>query len=138
MTPKMAGLWLKLAGLGLIGFAALQFTGAMGPDMPGRFLADMFDWPIDGLPANPSKEARFMTSLAASLTAAMGVFFVGLLAPLIEAGDRGARGVAIVALLTWAGMDAAGSVIVGQPSNIVFVVLFFIALAAPLIFVKFK
>ncbi|WP_409433339.1 hypothetical protein ACJ3XI_02220 [Litorimonas sp. RW-G-Af-16] len=138
MTPKFAGRWIRLAGLGLIAFGFVQFTGALDGQMPGRFLADLFDWPLDGLPTAPSKEARFMTSLAGSLTAAIGVLFLGLIGPLIEAGDRAARGVALVSLLMWVSMDITGSIAVGQLSNIVFCILFFILLASPLIFVKFQ
>ncbi len=143
MKPQTCAALLKLIGYGFVVFGlAWVTTSFAGYDRPGRFLLDLLQWPLDGIPNNPSVEARWMGGIGAGLTVGIGLFFAKVFAPLIALDDPKIGGIvrkgALIGLIGWYIVDGAGSIASGVPSNAVFNTVFFLAAAIPLWQVKFS
>lgn len=142
MTPQKCALQLTLVGYGFIIFGLIWVTTAFPAfDGPGRFLIDLLDWPLDGLPNNPSPEARWMGAIGAGLTCGMGFMFTHVFAPILrmnnpETGKFVKRG-ALLGVFAWYIVDGAGSISAGAPPNVVFNSVFLLLIAVPLLMTKF-
>ena len=141
MTQKLCAKLIMLNGWGFVLFGLIWVTTAFaGMDGPGRLLIDLLHWPVNGLPADPSMEARWMGGIGAGLTVGIGLMFVFIFAPLLRTGGAAARvtrkGV-IISLTAWFIVDGAGSIAAGAPSNVVFNFIFYLLAVVPLLMVKF-
>lgn len=142
MSPHSCANLLKLVGYGFVVFGLVWVTTSFaGYDRPGRLLLDLLHWPLDGLPNNPSIEARWMGGIGAGLTVAIGLFFAQIFAPIIALNDQKVGGIvrkgALLGLIGWYLVDGAGSIASGVPSNVAFNTIFLLAAAIPLWRVKF-
>jgi len=141
MSTHLCSRLLTLNGWGFVLFGLIWVTtGFAGMDTPGRSLIDLLHWPVNGYPADPSMEARWMGAIGAGLTVAIGLMFVFIFAPLIRTSGDTARTVrkgVIIALTTWLIVDGAGSIAAGAPSNAVFNFIFYLLAIVPLVMVKF-
>jgi len=141
MSPKLCARQIGILGWGFVLFGLIWVTTSFaGMDGPGRFLIDLLHWPLDGYPADPSMEARWMGGIGAGLTVGIGLMFVLIFAPLLRTGGQTGRLVrkgVIIALTGWFIVDGAGSVASGAPSNVVFNFIFYLLAVVPLALVKF-
>ena len=142
MTPKKCATLLTLVGYGFVIFSLIWVLTAFAPiDRPARLLIDILDWPLDGLPAEPSGEARWMGAIGAGLTCGLGLMFVLIFAPIIRMNDPVTGGIvrkgALIGVIAWYVVDSSGSVAAGVPSNAVFNAVFLLLIVVPLYRVKF-
>ena len=142
MTPKNCALQLTIVGYGFVVFALIWVLTAFAPvDAPGRLLIDFLDWPLDGLPADPSSEARWMGAIGAGLSGGIGIMIARIFAPIIRMDDpvtgKIVKRGGILGMIVWFVIDSSGSVAAGVPSNAVFNAVFLLLIVVPLYRVKF-
>ena len=133
MNDSQCVLLLKWATVSVLLFAAAWFTAAFdGIDLPGRFLIDLSDWPLDGAHAELSRDVRWLSGIGAGLLAFLGLQIWLVVIPELESGNMRVRKGTLLALLGWYVIDNAGSVAAGVPSNVFFNSIYFVLLALPL------
>lgn len=141
MTQKLCAKLMTLNGWGFVILGLVWVTTAFaGFDTPGRLLIDLLHWPVNGYPAAPSMEARWMGGIGAGLTVAIGLMFIFIFAPLVRTGGmigKLVRKGIIISLSAWFIVDGAGSIAAGAPSNVVFNFIFYLLAVVPLIMSKF-
>lgn len=143
MTPQKCAMKLTLVGYGFIIFALIWVLTAFPAfDGPGRLLIDLLDWPLDGLPAEPSSEARWMGAIGAGLTCGMGFMFTHIFAPILRMNDPQSGKIvkkgALLGVFAWYIVDGAGSISAGVASNVAFNTIFLLLIVVPLFMMKFE
>lgn len=118
MSPAFSANLLRIASLGLMGFALIFATASYSAiDAPAQFVLDLLDWPIDGNHADISRDMRWMASVASGLLLLIGIVYFWIVAPLLAQGNVAVARVAFWATLVWAIVDCAGSYAAGVGSN---------------------
>ena len=141
MTPKRAGIFIRLMGWGFIIFGVVFVTIAFPAfESFAKLLSPLFDW--TGLTASDSltRSARWFAAIMSGLSAGFGAFFVFIVAPLLSHNDnevfRTVKRGGLLAAGIWFIVDSTGSVAAGVPSNVVMNCIFFATFAVPLLLVK--
>lgn len=141
MTPKLAATQLRLMGWGFIIFGVVFVTISLaGYDGFARRLTGIFDW--TGAPRTDvlGRDARWFAAIMSGMSAAIGVLYAFVIAPLLSSPDLKARQIAkrggLIAAFTWYIVDSLGSFGAGVPSNVAMNTLFLLGIALPLVMVK--
>ena len=141
MTPKRAGIFIRLMGWGFIIFGVVFVTIAFPAfESFAKLLSPLFDW--TGLTASDTltRSARWFAAIMSGLSAGFGAFFVFIVAPLLSHNDdevfRTVKRGGLIAAGLWFVVDSTGSVAAGVPSNVVMNCIFFVTFAVPLLLVK--
>jgi hypothetical protein len=131
MNPLPLAL-LKTACIGtfLIGLVA---AAAAHPALaaPWALLMDLVQWPVDGAQSVNASEARILSAIGGGLTCGWSVMLYGLAAGPLARGDREARGLFVVSVLTWFTVDSLASFAAGWPGNVVLNSVFAATLLVP-------
>lgn len=107
-------------------------------DPPARFLLDVLAWPLgDGRPVW-DENILWMSSIGAGLLMALGVIFLGIIAPAVDQGNRRAVQTTIIAMLLWFVIDSAGSIVAGFTANAVFNLITLVPILLPLVLIKWE
>ena len=142
MTPKLAGNLLRSIGWGFIVFGVVFVTIAFVEyDGFAQTLTNVFDWTGGPHTEDLTRDARWFAAIMSGLSAGFGALYVFLVAPLLSLPNSTARRLAkrggLIAVVLWFVIDNIGSLAAGVPSNVAMNTLFLIAIAGPLIMVKF-
>ena len=142
MTPTLAGNLLRFMGWGFIVFGILFVTIAFADyDRFAHTLANVFDWTGGPHTEELTRDARWFAAIMSGLSAGFGALYVFLVAPLLSLPDPTARRLAkrggLIAAVLWFVIDNIGSLAAGVPSNVAMNTMFLLAIAGPLIMVKF-
>ena len=137
MPAKTAALLVRANAIGFALFA-LVWVGAAFPGADGgaRFLLDLLQWPLDGIPGSPDQNTRWLSAIGAGLTAAIAAMTFLIVAPGVERGEAGVKNGALIAMTTWFVVDGAGSIASGVASNAAFNAAFYVLYVAPLLLAR--
>lgn len=102
-------------------------------DAPGRLLFDLLDWPLDGVPAELGRSARWASAVGAGLLVGLSLVMSLVVAPELERGNRTVARGTVIALLGWFVVDGAGSIASGVTSNALFNVPFLLGWLVPVL-----
>ena len=143
MTPQLASNLLRSIGWGFIVFGIVFVTIAFaGYDRFAHTLTNVFDWTGGPHTEELTRDARWFAAIMSGLSAGFGALYVFLVAPLLTISNPVVRQIAkrggLIAAFTWFVIDNAGSLAAGVPSNVAMNTIFLLAIAGPLIMVKFS
>ncbi len=129
----------RIIAIVLILYALAWATAPYGPiDLPARFLLDLLAWPLgDGRPVWDG-DIRWMSSIGAGLLMALGVVFLGVIAPAVHQGNRRVVQTTIIAMLLWFIIDSAGSLAAGFTANAVINLITLVPILLPLVLIKWE
>jgi len=95
-------------------------------------------WPLgDGRPVWDAN-ITWMSSIGAGLLMALGVIFLGIIAPAVDQGNRRAVQTTIIAMLLWFVIDSAGSIAAGFTANAVINLITLVPILLPMVLIKWE
>ncbi|HVM99605.1 MAG TPA: hypothetical protein VMT68_05260 [Caulobacteraceae bacterium] len=126
-------LWLKITAVIVGSFGPVFFLGAMVPTLaPARLTLDLLGWRLDRPSTYDTPDTRFLSALTGGFLLGWGVMIWGLSFRVYDSAPEGVRRTVLTGLLAWFGLDSAGSIASGNPSNVAFNVIVLLAAAGPL------
>ncbi len=138
MTPQNSAKFMRIVSYLLI---ALSLTWGLAPfesiNLPALVLLDVLDWPFGDAPSVLDKATMWLSAVGAGLLLGLSIFFLGIVAPAIERGDKQIIKVATWAISMWFVVDSAGSIAAGVTSNAVFNTFYLMAILYPMLAVKY-
>lgn len=127
----------RIIAIVLILYSLVWATAPYGPiDTPARLLLDILAWPMgDGRPVW-DENILWLSSIGAGLLMALGVIFLGVIAPAVQQGNRRVVQTTIIAMLLWFVIDSAGSLAAGFRANAVINLITLVPILLPLVLIK--
>ena len=119
--PSFHKRWMKVSAITIAFFGPIFFLGAiMETSYPAHFTLDMASWPIDGSHAIDTPASRFLSAFAGAFLLGWSVTIWLLSAWLYDLKPNAVRKIVLIGLLTWFVIDCTGSVLSGNPYNVLF------------------
>ncbi|MDA0267157.1 MAG: hypothetical protein O2890_03950 [Cyanobacteria bacterium] len=133
MSHPFHKLWLKVTAIVVGSFGPIFFLGTMVPTSePARWTLDFLSWPLDGLQTYASPDMRFLSALTGGFLLGWGVMIWCLSTWVYDLAPEAVRRSVLTGVLAWFGLDSAGSIASGTPSNAVFNVFVLLLAMGPL------
>lgn len=133
MTHEFHRKWLKITAVVIGSFGPVFFLGAMASTSePARLTLDLLSWPIDGATTFAHPDTRFLSALTGGFLFGWGVTVWCLSRWVYDLAPEGVRRAVVVGCCSWFGLDSAGSIASGNPSNALFNVLVLALAVGPL------
>lgn len=121
MTHALHRRWLKFSAVVVGSFGPVFFLGSMfATSEPARLTLDLLSWPVDGNMVFTDPATRFLSALAGGFLCGWGVLIWGLSGRAYDLAPEAIRRSVLAGFLTWFVVDTTGSVLSGNPSNLVF------------------
>jgi hypothetical protein len=125
--------WLKVTALVVGSFGPVFFLGTLAATSePARFTLDLLSWPLDDQTSFTDPDTRFLSALTGGFLLGWGVMIWLLSEWVYDRAPEGVRKTVLLGLLAWFGLDSAGSLASGNPTNVVFNVLVLLVAVGPL------
>ncbi|MEJ6404443.1 hypothetical protein [Yoonia sp. 2307UL14-13] len=133
MTHDFHKFWLKITAIVIGSFGPVFFLATMLPTAePARFTLDLIAWPLDGVQSFDDGTTRFLSALTGGFLLGWGVTIWCLATQVYDHAPEGVRRSVVVGVLAWFVLDSAGSVLSGNPSNVLFNILILLVAIGPL------
>ena len=118
----------------LILIALLWATAPYRPiDAPARVMLDILAWPYGDNTPVWEPNIKWLSSISAGMLLMVGMLFLGLIAPAVQAGDKRVACISLLAMIGWFVIDSAGSIASGFASNAVFNIGILLPICIPLL-----
>jgi hypothetical protein len=125
--------WLKISAIVIGSFGPVFLLGTLpATQEPARWTMDLLSWPLDGATTWDHPDTRFLSALTGGFLTGWGLLVWCLQAWVYDLAPEGVRRSVIVGLLGWFVVDSTGSVLSGNPSNVVFNLLVLLLAVGPL------
>lgn len=133
MTHSTHKRWLWVTAIVLGSFGPIFFLGTMDATRePARLTLDVLSWPVDGATTYDHPDTHFLSALTGGFLFGWGVMVWCLNAWVFDRAPDAVRRAVLSGLCAWFGLDSAGSLASGNPSNVLFNVLVLAVAAGPL------
>ncbi len=125
--------WIKITALVVGAFGPVFSLGTMvATAEPARLTLDLLSWPIDGATTYASPDTRFLSALTGGFLIGWGVMVWALSVWVYDKAPEAVRRTVVVGILAWFVCDSTGSVLSGNPSNVVFNIIVLLIAIGPL------
>ena len=120
-TRSFYKFWLKITAFVVGSFGPVFFLGTMVETMePARLTLDLLSWPLDGMTTYESPDTRFLSALTGGFLLGWGVMIWFLSTSVYDKAPEAVRKAVLYGVLAWFFLDSTGSVLSGNPSNVIF------------------
>lgn len=133
MSQSFHKLWLKITATVIGSFGPVFFLGSMPETLePARWTLDLLSWPLDGATTYASADTRFLSALTGGFLLGWGLTIWCLSVWVYDAAPEGVRKSVLTGAIAWFLLDSAGSVLSGNPSNVIFNTFILVLAVGPL------
>lgn len=124
--------WLKFTAVVVGSFGPVFWLAAGGLCQPARYTLDFISFPIDGQPGYDDPAAFLLSALISGFLLGWGAMIWFLSSWVYDKAAEPIRKIVLISLLCWFIFDSSGSVLSGNPWNLLFNTILLLMAVGPL------